>query len=131
MTGAKEPRTGAATYDLRSNTEFQPRKPLIYIANMKPLVKPFLLYCEAGWKGGMATTARDCAFPMAGSSIVTNPTRPGDHYAHARVLHTLLLLQAAPLKCVLVQTRHSAPNSRASPSRCVNETIHTPSCTKL
>ena len=127
MTGAKEPRTGAATYDLRSNAEFQPRKPLIYIAN----VKPFLLYCEAGWKGGMATTAWDCAFPMAGSSIVTNPTAPGGQYAHARALHTLLLLQAAPLKCVLVQTRHSVLDSRASPSRCVNETIHTPLRTKL
>ena len=45
MTGAKEPRTGAPTYDLRFNAEFQPHKPLIYIANMKPLVKPFLLYC--------------------------------------------------------------------------------------
>ena len=69
---------------------------------------------------------RDCAFPMAGSSIVTNPMAPGDQYALARALHILLLLQAAPLKCVLVQTRHSVPDSRASPSRCVNETIHTP-----
>ena len=110
----------APTYDLQSNAEFQPRKPLIYIANS----------CEA-FLVGMATTARDCAFPMAGSSIVTNPTAPGDQYAHARALHTLLLLQAAPLKCVLVQTWHSVPDSRASPSRCVNKAIHTPLRTKL
>ena len=45
VTGAKEPRTDAPTYDLQSNAEFQPRKPLIYIANVKPLVKLFLPYC--------------------------------------------------------------------------------------
>ena len=54
MTGAKEPRTGTTTYDLQSNVEFQPRKPLIYIANVKPLVKPFLLYCvSTGIRGAM------------------------------------------------------------------------------
>ena len=54
MTGAKEPRTGAPTYDLQSNAEFQPRKPLIYIANVKPLVKPFLLYCvSTGIRGAI------------------------------------------------------------------------------
>ena len=67
----------------------------------------------------------DCALPMAGSSIVTNPVAHGDHYACARALCTLLLLQAAPLKCVLAQTRHRVPNSRACPSRCANETICT------
>ena len=62
---------------------------------------------------------------MAGSSIVTNPAAHGNHYACARALCTLLLLQAAPLKCALTQTRHHVPNSRACPSRCANETMCT------
>ena len=44
-----------------------------------------------------------CAFPMAGSSIVTNLAVPSDHYTRTRALGTLLLLQAAPLKCGLAQ----------------------------
>ena len=40
--------------------------------------------------------------------------QPGDHYARAKALRTLLLLQAVPLKCALAQTRHCKPDSQAS-----------------
>ena len=41
----------------------------------------------------------------------------------ARALRTLLLLQAAPLKYALAQTRHCVPDSQAGPSRRVNEVL--------
>ena len=80
-------------------------------------------YPEAGWKVTYQPSYRDCAFPMAGSSIVTNPTVPGDHYANARALCTLLLLQAAPLKYALAQTRQCVPDSQAGASKRVKETM--------
>ena len=51
--------------------------------------------------------------------------QPRNHYAHARALSTLLLLQAAPLKCALDHTWHCVPHSQASLFRRVNETMWT------
>ena len=73
----------------------------------------------------LATTVQGLCFPIVSSSIMTNPTAPGDHYAHTKALRTLMLLQAAHLKCALAQTRHRVPDSRASPSRHVNKTMCT------
>ena len=57
---------------------------------------------------------------------------PGDHYARARTLRTLLLLQAEPLQCALAQARHRMPDSRVSgPSRRVNKTTCTHHCNVL
>ena len=81
--------------------------------------------CRSRLERLMATTVQGSAFPMVSSSIVTNPTAPGDHYAHTKALRTLMLLQAAHLKCALAQTRHRVPGSRASPSRHVNKTMCT------
>ena len=78
-------------------------------------------------KGGMATTIRGLCFPMAGSSIATNPVAWLPLCPH-RALCPLSLLQVAPLKCALAQTRHCVPDSGASPFRRVNETACTHHC---
>ena len=52
--------------------------------------RPRKRYAEAGWKGGMALPYGDCAFPMTGSSIVTNLAAPSDRHARTRALRAQL-----------------------------------------
>ena len=81
-------------------------------------------YAEAGWKGGIwQLPHEDSAFSMAGSSIVTNPTAPGVHYARARALRILLLLQASPLKCS--PSPDATPCARPAKTACP-EVTYTP-----
>ena len=71
----------------------------------------------------------DCAFPMAGSCIVTNPaatTMPAqEHFA------PYCCFRQPGLRCALAQTRHHVPDSWASLSRCATKTTCTHNCDML
>ena len=77
------------------------------------------------------TTVRGLCFSYGQQLYCDESHSAPDHYDWARALGTLLLLQAAPLKCDVGQTQHRMPDSWASPCRHINEMTCTQHCGML